>query len=229
MKGPLIISRMRHHLETHHPSAFLLGMQLLLLILYALFDGFPLQRALISAINVLVLVLVIWVLNRAPGVDWFAWLLGVPAFFLSLASALVPGISVQLWSSLFEASLFLYAAGRLIVYMMGDTTVTVDELFAAGATFTLFAWGFAHLFMVSQEVNPASFISSSGQTTPFTFLQLLSVSFTNLSATGMSDITPVLPMARVIMMLEQFTGIGYVAAVVSRLIGMTLQRIKRTR
>jgi hypothetical protein len=59
---------------------------------------------------------------------------------------------------------------------------------------------------------------------PWTFLELLSLSFTNLSATGLGDIVPVTPPARVLVMLEQFSGIGYVAVVVSRLIGMTIVR-----
>jgi hypothetical protein len=33
--------------------------------------------------------------------------------------------------------------------------------------------------------------------------------------------------ARVLVMLEQFAGIAYIAAVVSRLIGMTIMRHKR--
>jgi hypothetical protein len=40
----------------------------------------------------------------------------------------------------------------------------------------------------------------------------------------LSDIYPVTTSARVLIMLEQMTGVGYVAVVVSRLIGMTLQR-----
>ena len=59
-----------------------------------------------------------------------------------------------------------------------------------------------------------------------TFLELLFLSFTNLTAAGLGDILPVTPLARVIVMLEQFAGIGYVAVVVSRLIGMTLVQQK---
>jgi hypothetical protein len=51
----------------------------------------------------------------------------------------------------------------------------------------------------------------------------------NLSATGLSDIVPVTPPARVLAILEQFTGIGYVAMVVSRLVGLTMVRRNRNR
>jgi len=57
---------------------------------------------------------------------------------------------------------------------------------------------------------------------PWTFLELLSLSFTNLSATGLGDIRPVPPPAHVRVILEQFAGIDYIAVVFSRLIGLTL-------
>jgi len=59
-----------------------------------------------------------------------------------------------------------------------------------------------------------------------TFIELLFLSFTNLSATGLSDIVPNTPAARVLVMLEQFAGVAYIAVVVSRLIGMTIVRQK---
>jgi hypothetical protein len=44
----------------------------------------------------------------------------------------------------------------------------------------------------------------------------------NLSATGLGDVLPVGPPARVLTMLEQIAGVGYIATVVSRLIGLTI-------
>ena len=39
-------------------------------------------------------------------------------------------------------------------YMMEDRHTTPDELFAAGATFTLLAWAFTHLFVLLQALHP---------------------------------------------------------------------------
>jgi hypothetical protein len=62
-----------------------------------------------------------------------------------------------------------------------------------------------------------------------TFIKLLFLSFANLSATGLSDIVPITPPSRVWVMLEQFTGVAYVAMVVSQLIGVTIVRQKARR
>jgi hypothetical protein len=204
------------------PSAFLLAAQLVSLLLYAVFDTNHSGRALLGAFGVLVLALVVWVINRNAMMPWIAWVLVAPAFVLSLLSALSTNTTLLMWSSLLEAMLYFYAAGSLIAYMMEDYRVTTDEIFAAGATFTLLAWGFAFLYLACQIWFPGSFIGANFPGQPRTFVELLSLSFTNLSATGLGDILPITSLARVLVMLEQFAGVGYVAVVVSRLIGMSL-------
>lgn len=74
---------------------------------------------------------------------------------------------------------------------------------------------------------PESFIGWTRAGEPRTFLELLFLSFTTLSATGLGDILPIGPAARMLVMLEQFAGVAYIAVVVSRLIGMTIVRRKR--
>ena len=127
-----------------HPSAFLLAAQLLSLVLYPLFDEMRGGRVLFGALGVVVLMLAVWVVNRSPAKVWVAWLLAAPALALSVLSVLLGHDTLLVVSSALEALVYLYAAGSLIAYMLGDHRVTADELFAAGATFTLLAWGFAY-------------------------------------------------------------------------------------
>jgi len=211
-------------LANHHPSAFLLAAQLLSLVLYAMFDGSSSGRALLGAFGVLVLALVVWVIDRSPALTWIAWVLVAPAILLSLLSILFVNPTLLVWSALLESALYFYAAGSMVAYMMKDYRVTTDELFAAGATFTLLAWGFAYTYLVCQTLFPNSFAGMTNPDEPRTFLELLFLSFTNLSAVGVSDILPITPPARVLVMLEQFAGVAYIAVVVSRLIGMTIVR-----
>ena len=204
------------------PSAFLLAAQLISLFLYTVVDTSLSGRALLGALGVLILALVVWVINRNAMLPWIAWILVAPTFVLSLLSALIDNPTLLICSSILEAMLYFYGAGSLIAYMMEDYRVTTDELFAAGATFTLLAWGFTYLYLACQTWWPGSFVGANFPGEPRTFVELMSMSFTNLSATGLGDIIPITPLARVLVMLEQFSGVGYVAVVVSRLIGMSL-------
>lgn len=210
-----------------HPSAFLLIAQLASLVLYAALEEVAYGRPLLGAFGILVLALTVWVVNRSPAILWIAWVLVLPAFVLLLLSSFYQDPTLLVWSSLLEAALYFYGAGSLIAYMMGDYNVTFDELFAAGATFTLIAWGFAYLYLVCQISLPESFIGGTNPGQPRSFLELLFLSFTTLSATGSGDILPIGSAARVLVMLEQFAGVAYIAVVVSRLIGMTIIRHKQ--
>ena len=204
-----------------HPSALLLAAQLLSLLLYPWIDNTQEGRVLFGAVALVVIPLAVWVVNRSPSSTWIAWLLAIPAIALTVAGVLLRMPRVLPWSAALEALLYFYAAGSLIHYMLRDPHVSADDLFAAGATFTLLAWGFAYAYFVCQSWIPGSFTGLEPERAR-TWVELLFLSFTNLSATGIGDVIPVRAPARVLVMLEQFAGVGYIAAVVSRLIGMTL-------
>jgi hypothetical protein len=103
-----------------------------------------------------VVALALWVVNRSPAVNWIAWAFAAPAISLTLAALLLGRGDLLAWSSLFESLLYFYSAGALIAYMLKDHDVTGDELFAAGATFTLLAWAFAYAYFVCQAWYPAA-------------------------------------------------------------------------
>lgn len=210
-----------------HPSALLLVAQLMSLILYAVFDEIPYGTELLSAAGVAVLALTAWVVKRTSAIWWTAWVVALPAFSLSISAAIYNTQTLLVLASLFKSVLYFYAASTLIAYMMEDFWVTIDELFAAGATFTLIAWGFAYAYLICQIWFPGSFTGLENPDQPRTFLELLFLSFTTLSATGLGDILPVSSAARVLVMIEEFCGVAYIAVVVSRLIGMTIIRHKR--
>lgn len=214
-----------HLVARRHPSAFLLAAQLASLLVYPLLDGTHAGRVLFSAIGALFLVLVVWVVNRSPAVNWIGWTLAIVAFVLSGASVALESDALLAAASIVEAGLYFYASGSLIAYMLGDHRVTADELFAAGATFTLLAWGFAYAYLACQILYPGSFTGAVDPGRPRTWVELLFLSFTNLSATGLGDVLPLAPQARVLAMLEQFCGVGYIAVVVSRLIGLGVARL----
>ena len=80
--------------------------------------------------------------------------------------------------------------------MLEDHEITMDELFAVGATFTLVAWGFAYAFTVCQAIEPDSFIAAVDPQDDRSWMELLFLSFTTLSSTGLSDVLPVQSFAR---------------------------------
>ncbi len=207
-----------------HPSAILLVVQLVGVLLYPFAESLAWGRGLFELFGALVLGLAVWSVRDSPGPTWVALILGVSASALSVADALSPNPAVAMASAALHALFYFWAAGALMAYMLADATITRDELFAVGATFTLVAWAFAYVFSVLQAVQPGSFTAAVDPAGQRTWMELLFLSFTNLSSTGLSDIVPVTPHARSVVMIQQLAGLGYVALFVSRLVGLTITR-----
>ena len=207
------------------PSAVLLVVQLSGVLLYPLMEGSA-GRALFSVFGIIVLGLVVLAVRATPAFTWFAVILGVPATVLLVIQAVMNSDALLPYSSALEAVLYFYAAGALIAYMLADHEITRDELFAIGATFTLVAWGFAYVYVVCQAIEPGSFIAALEPAADRTWMELLFLSFTTLTSTGLSDVVPVKAFARSLSMIQQLAGLAYVAVLVSRLVALTVIRAR---
>jgi hypothetical protein len=200
-----------------NPCLQLLVVQLGGVVLYPFMGDSAVGRALYSIFGLLVLALTVLALRATPALTWVAVLIAAPAAVLLLATVATGEGTLFPWSSGFEAVLYTYAGISMLAYMLHDEVVTTDELFAIPAVFTLFAWAFAYLFVVLRALDPTSF-SAGGSVR--TWMDLLFLSFTTLSSTGLSDITPYSAHARSVVMVEQLAGVFYVAMVVTRLVSL---------
>jgi len=206
------------------PSAVLLAAQLAGVLLYPFMESSDVGRSLFSVFGIAILGLVVMAVRSSPGLTWIGVMLGLPATALLLIQAVTRDDALLPYSSAFEAVLYFYAAGALIAYMLADHEITRDELFAVGATFTLVAWAFAYSYTVCQAIEPGSFTAAVDPSADRSWVELLFLSFTTLSSTGLSDVVPIKPFARSLVMIEQLAGIAYVAMVVSRLVGLLVLR-----
>ena len=206
------------------PSGILLAAQLAGVLLYPFMEGSGVGRALFSVFGILILGLVVLAVRSTTALTWVGVLLGTPATVLLLIQAITDSNALQPYSSALEAILYFYAAAALIGYMLADHDITRDELFAVGATFTLAAWAFAYVYVVCQAIEPGSFTAAVQPEQDRSWMELLFLSFTTLTSTGLSDVVPVEPFARGLVMIEQLAGLGYVVMLVSRLVALTVLR-----
>jgi hypothetical protein len=207
-----------------HPSGLLLVAQLLAVLLYPFSDGSTLGRAFLGAVGTCVVLIALWAVRRTPALGWVAVLLGGPAVLFSILEAFVPDQDwVALTSALLHAPFYFYVSYGMIRYLFHDDRVTTDELYATGAAFTVVAWGFAYLFVACGIVWPRSFVGPGGAAVG-EFFDMLFLSFTNLTAVGLSDILPGTAHARSLLMVEAVAGVLYVALVIARLVALTVTR-----
>lgn len=206
------------------PTAGLLLVQLLGILLYPWMETSPRGRVVFGAFGLLVLGFTLRVVRRSPWLTWVAALLATIVVALSAVHAASPHSSLPVAIAAVQSFFYFYAAGSLIAYMLRDWIATTDELFAAGATFTLLAWAFAYAYAACDAMVPGSLSAPLNPAGPRTWTELLFLSVAVLSSVGLSDILPATGMARSLVMLESFAGVMYMALVVSRLVSLTLLR-----
>jgi hypothetical protein len=204
---------------TKLPSAWLLLVQLIILILSPLTINSQTSNAISWCLSTLALLLVGTIIKKSPIFTAFG--LVFVTLGIGLSSAVLFGYStptIQASGQLINAIAYFYGAAGLVMYMFEDKYLTRDELFAAAAVFTLLAWGFAFIYNVCQLWLPGSFHPTPNESR--TWLELIFLSFSVQSGTGLSDIVPLTPMARVLTALQMFCSVMYIALVVSRIVAL---------
>ncbi|MDH2416528.1 ion channel [Nocardioides sp. CER19] len=198
-----------------HPSGILLAGQLAVILSWPFLDGSTTGRAFLGVIQLIVVLSAVAAVRLTPALTWVALLLGAPAMVFAVGEALSPGTDwVVLTSAVFHVPFYGFVSYALIRYLFNDDRVTSDEIMATGAAFTVVAWGFAYLYSGVQVVWPGSFGTHRD------WYELLFLSFSTMSNTGLSDLVPSLGHARSVAMVEMVVGVFYIGLVIARIVGL---------
>lgn len=212
---------------TRNPNAGLLIVQVLSILVYPFFEDttHAASRSVFGFLGLAVLAMAIRAVNATRAWTWIAIALGAVVVVFTVIDAVTGWAQPwHLWSDIAHFLLYLYTTIALITYMFRDDEVTSDDLFAVGACFTLGVWTFAYAYSIVQTVYPGSFAAAVNSEQARTWVELLFLSCTTMTSTGLSDVVPVRPQARSIVMIEQIAGMLYVAMVVARLVGLAMRR-----
>ena len=204
------------------PSAWLLMVQLLILLMTFLSStNASVYRFSVWGLGVVTLLIVAKVIKETVIFKVFGHLFIMGALFFSFL--MIIGFYqpyIQICSHICEIGAYVCAIYGLLRYMFADRYLTKDELFAAGAVFTLLAWTFAYAYNICQLIFPNSFINTVHAQSVQSWLDILFFSFSLQSATGLSNLTPVLPAVKALSILQMFVGVMYLTIIVSRLVAL---------
>lgn len=210
-----------------NPSATLLFVQLGGILLYPYLEGpgDKLGTLILSLFGLVVLGLAVAAVRATPALTWVAVLIGIPTVALTVVD--VFSGNAQPWhlvSDCFHAAFYAFTLAALLQYLFADDHVTADELYAIGATFTIGIWLFAYIYSICQTIVPGSFAAGVDTEAQRTWFELLFLSCTTMTSTGLSDVLPIKPHARSLVMIQQIAGMLYLAMVVARVVGLTFNR-----
>lgn len=125
--------------------------------------------------------------------------------------------------------LFYCAVAIMIVtIVLEKEEITRDLIFGALCAYLLIGVAYSMLYELIEFIAPGSFLYGTSQ--DFGLVRnydLMYFSFTTLSTVGFGDITAVNPYSRAVVILEEVTGIFYLAVLVARLVGSMAYRDRK--
>ena len=205
---------------------------LLLLALIAQVALYPLLhtqahgKAALAVVDWLILVLALRAARSSGSVSRLGYILLVPAIGLNALVAFWPNHIAILWSFAAQCAFHSFVIVCLLRYILSDDDMTVDELYAAASLYVLMAFAFSFLFAAVEQLVPGSFYINPANNPDDVvgWWDLVYFSFTCLTSVGFGEITPVSDYARSVVMIEQMSGVLFLAIVISRLISMHSNR-----
>lgn len=209
------------------PSATMVAALALSLVIYPFADETRVLRTLAQCLDVAVVLMVVRLI-RAQAVMWrSAWVIAIPTIGLQLWHLALPSAGVELPMLVAQVVFHGYAAIVLLAYVLQDEVITLDELFAIAGVYVLLALLWASAYGIVVYADPAAvYINpTNNPDSRVSFPDLVYYSITTLTSTGYGEMTPVSPAARALAMLQQLTGVLFVAILIARLTG--LYRLRR--
>lgn len=203
-----------------HRYSFLCACLLIALVCYPLSFGKPLLVALAHVFLVLVLLFITYLIERNSLSYKILTILGSLIILFSF-------FELRLHSNTFH---FIFSAILLAFYtitifsLLQDIThqkrVTRDIILGALCVYFMIGLLYAAIYVYLVFQNPDSFYfnTAKNQTHLERSYNLIYFSFTTLSTVGFGDIVPKTFMAKGLVVIEEITGLFYLAVLVSRLV-----------
>lgn len=211
---------------TSFPNFWLLLALLTLIVIYPAANQYAGGRAFLALYDWVILFLALRASRKAWYQPWLGYAFAIPAMLLYAAVALFNHAELIAANLVAQILFHGFVVICLLRYMLHDNIMTLDELFAAASLYMLAAFVFGYCFALIEYLQPGSFYINIANNLDNTtsWWDLLYFSFTCLTSVGFGEITPVTDFARSVVMIEQTTGVLYLAILISRLLSMQRNR-----
>jgi len=134
----------------------------------------------------------------------------------------------EFWDLLYTStSMMLYAFSIFVITVetLKGKVITPNTVFGALSVYLLIGLMYGNAYHALELISPGAFIYPASEDIIVTLFNLTYFSFTTLTTVGFGDVLPVTLHAKSIVILEEITGVLYLAVLVSRLVsGMVVER-----
>jgi hypothetical protein len=225
-------------LEAEHEALRLIARQRCFYLFLALFvllvsipflEDTPRGRMTLNVINVSILAAALTAVARSPICLVTAALLAIPTVGFQMAYFFLAEDGLLVFSHGFGAAFYFVTVCYLLGYVLRRQTFTVDKLYGGAAAFLMLGLLWAYLYAIVLAFYPGALAAGGAPMASYRISDIVYFSYTTLTSTGFGDIIPAHPVARMVCVLEQLTGVLFIAILIARLAGVYPPAAERPR
>ncbi len=200
-------------------NTILFAALLLIVVMLPTFADTPLGEWFLAAASTMLVVVSVAVNGRSRVMFWLALIFSGPAILVRFI-AFADGYSGFLvWSWVLTSAVLGVTMVRLLQEIFAPGPVTRDKLFGCATVYLLIGLLWCFLFAIVEELSPGSFSGQNANRT-VRIADLAYFSFNIVTNVALTNTTPVTRIAQVVVLLQEFASVLYMAFVISRLVGM---------
>lgn len=176
-------------------------------------------RLYLNGVNMFLLIAAVATVGRTKLSFIIALFLAIPAVWFQYIGLWHDSDSDLDRSWMFSAALSFMTTVYLLRYVFRPRLMTQDKLFGAAAAYLMIGVLWAYLYAIIGFFYPQSYMMA-GQPGRLVYADALFLSISVLTSSGFGDVIPLTRAARGLSMIEQITGVLFIAILIARLAGV---------
>jgi hypothetical protein len=202
-----------------HRCVYLFTALLLLIVAVPFLEDLAWGRVILNTISVFILFAAAVAVSDSRVCFALAVILGVATIACQVAAFVQWEPQLLLLSRGLGAAFYFLTVSYLLAYVLRREVLTLDKLYGAAAAFLMLGLIWAYFYSIVLYFYPGGLAVGNTPIETVKISEILYFSFTVLTSTGFGDITAVHPIARMLCVLEQVTGVLFIAILIARLAG----------
>jgi hypothetical protein len=221
MGGPRLKERVRapDWLRGNRNLILFLALMLTIVLLPA-FEHSPKGELLFAVVSMFIIFVAVVVNGRSRPLFWTALVLAGPALILRGMAFFTDSAGALLWSWVLSAAVLLATMLRLLQDVFAPGAVSRDRLFGCVTVYILIGLLWCYLYAIIEELSPGALTGLEESRKSLRVPDLAYFSLNVVMTVALTDVLPRSRTAQMMVLLQEFASVFYMAFVIARLVGM---------
>jgi|SRR5215471_11462190 len=193
---------------------------MLMIVLLPAFEHSLRGELLFTVVSMFIVFVAVVANGRSRPLFWIALVLAGPALALRGLAFVNHSDAALLWSWALTAAVLLATMLRLLEDVFAPGAVSRDRLFACVTVYVLIGILWCYLYAIVEGLSPGAFTGLGESSKSLRVADLAYFSINVVTTIALTNVVPVSRTAQMMVLLEEFASVFYMAFVIARLVGM---------